>query len=203
MTYVLLDNKKLIMSIDNYPMSWEKFANMSVKGDELFGKASKWSARFRLAKSFKSIDLGDDYSLETVKLYSAITKIFLTYSAFEQYRKVYTITDEEISQLQERCSQQEKVQKIRALDPNNAFCEFLGKYLTANRHKQKMQKIIAEGNIDIIFFAMSARHVFAHGSFAAHSTRLSAKRFEEISQIISDFLLDCMDLDFTDRVDGL
>lgn len=191
------------MSIDNYPISWKKFANMSARGDELLGKVSKWSARFRLAKSFKSVDLGDDYSLDTVNLYSAITKIFLTYSAFEQYRKIYAITDEEISQLQERCSQLTKVQKIRDLDPNNAFCAFLEKYLTANRHKQKMQKIIADGNIDIVFLAMSARHVFAHGSFAAHSTGLSAKRFEEISQIISDFLLDCMDLDFTDRVDGL
>jgi hypothetical protein len=55
-------------------------------------------------------------------------------------------------------------------------------------------------DINVSCLAKCIRHVFAHGILAANSTGLSPKRFDQISQIISDFLLNCMDQDFDQRV---
>ena len=55
-------------------------------------------------------------------------------------------------------------------------------------------------SINISFLAKSIRHVFAHGVLTGNAGGLSAKRFEKIAKLISDFLLACMDDDFERRV---
>ncbi|MGB3536104.1 MAG: hypothetical protein WBA13_21630 [Microcoleaceae cyanobacterium] len=79
------------MSDKNYPKAWPRFCSKNRDSDSIlpedlvnnFGNISRWSARFRVAKSFKGLDLGDTYSgSDTPQLYSAITTIFLVYSAF-------------------------------------------------------------------------------------------------------------------------
>ena len=54
--------------------------------------------------------------------------------------------------------------------------------------------------INISFLAKSIRHVFAHGVLTGNAGGLSAKRFEKISKLISEFLLECMDSNFERRV---
>ena len=78
------------MSNNNYPKAWSRFVVQTRESDNVvaeklisnFAQLARWSARFRLAKSFKALDLGDHYSgSDTPQLYSAITRIFLVYSA--------------------------------------------------------------------------------------------------------------------------
>jgi hypothetical protein len=73
--------------------------------------------------------------------------------------------------------------------------------LTSNTQKQMMRDFINGQDVDISFLAKSSRHIFAHGDLSAHSPNLSVKCVEEVSQIISDFLLNCMDKDFDKRVE--
>lgn len=169
-----------------------------------FSKLARWSARFRLAKSFKALDLGDHYSsLDTPQLYSAITRIFLVYTAFETYCQIIGLKPNEESQvkmLQDSQFQQDTIQIIRGLDPQGNLSKFLLEHLHSRLSKQMMQEFINGKDVNISFLARCTRHIFAHGILAANSAGISANKFHQISQVISDFLLDCMDADFDRRV---
>jgi hypothetical protein len=95
---------------------------------------------------------------------------------------------------------QSVLEEIRNLDPDYKLCQFLENHLSSRTVKEMMQGFIQGENVNVSFLAKSIRHVFAHGVLTANSGGLSAKRFDRISQKLSDFLLDCMDSDFADRI---
>ncbi len=150
------------------------------------------------------MDLGDAYSgSDTPQLYSAITRIFLVYSAFETYCHIFGMNpsrESEVKLLQDSQSQDQVIKTIRDLDPENALSKYLSQHLTGKHLRQMMCDFPASKEFNVSCFARSIRHVFAHGILAANSTGLSPKRFDQVSQIISDFLLSCMDEDFDKRV---
>jgi len=198
------------MSNSNYPKAWSRFnskkrespSDIPVELISNFDKLARWAARFRLAKSLKALDLGDHYAgTNTPRLYSAITRIFLTYSAFETYCKIFSLNQSQVSQLQDEQIQDTIIDSIRKLDPQNTFSSFLEEHLTSNTQKQMMRDFINGQDVDISFLAKSSRHIFAHGELSAHSPNLSVKCVEEVSQIISNFLLNCMDKDFDKRLE--
>lgn len=189
------------MSNSNYPKAWSRFTSQNHTSNDI-DKYARWAARFRLAKSFKGLDLGDHYTdQDTPQRYSAIARIFLTYSAFEEYCSSIGIKTKEsdVRVLEDGQSQRATIQIIRKLDPKNTFPSFLEKHLK-NENKLMMQRFINGQDVNVSFLAKCTRHVFAHGVLAAHSTNLSSKRFEEVSQIIANFLLDCMDQHFDKHV---
>jgi hypothetical protein len=201
------------MANSNYPMAWPRFISQTRKledgtykevvGD--FSQLAKWSARFRLAKSFKSLNLGDDYSgSDTPQLYSAITRIFLVYSAFETYCGIIGLHpshESQVKSLQDSQIQGNILKTIREdLDPGYAIAKVLEEHLTGKNLKQSISDFVAGQDVNVSCLARSIRHVFAHGVLTANSTGISPKRFDQISQLISDFLLDCMDKDFNTRV---
>jgi hypothetical protein len=201
-----------ILSNSNYPKAWSRFASQNRNSDYVvpeelvskFSQLARWSARFRLAKSFKLLDLGDHYSgSDTPQLYSAITRIFLVYSAFETYCRIIGLNPSRESQvkvLQDTQSQKTIINSIRELDPKNSFPSFLEEHLCGPDLKNMMREFIDGKDVNTSFLARCTRHVFAHGVLTANSPNLSAKRFDQVSQVISSFLLDCMDQDFDKRV---
>jgi hypothetical protein len=200
------------VSNKNYPKAWSRFVSQTRELDNAvsqellsnFAQLSRWSARFRFAKSFKGLDLGEHYSSsDTPQLYSAITRIFLVYSAFETYCRIIGLNPSRESQvqvLQDAQSQKLVIQTIRDLDRKNAFPTFLEEHLCSSELKKMMREFTNGQDVNISFLARCTRHVFAHGVLTANSTGLSAKRLTQVSQIISDFLLNCMDQDFDKRV---
>lgn len=199
------------MSNSNYPKAWARFISNSRNKDnkmpkELgnFAQLSRWSARFRLAKSFKALDLGDHYSgLDTPDLYSAITRIFLVYSAFETYCSIIGLNpkyESQVKVLQDSQLQKDVIKSIRELDPKNLFSSFLYEHLSGSNLKEMMSEFTSGQDVNISFLARCTRHIFAHGVLTANSPNLSAKRFNQISRLISDFLLACMEQDFENRV---
>jgi hypothetical protein len=200
------------VSNSNSPKAWSRFIAQARKSDGVvpeelvgdFGQLARWSARFRLAKSFKALDLGDSYSgLDTPQLYSAITRIFLVYSAFETYCCIIGLDPRyewEVKSLQDSQAQEKVIKAIRELDPENAVSKFLAQHLTGKHLKQMICDFKDGQEVNVSCLAKSIRHVFAHGILAATSTGLSPKRFNQVSQLISDFLLNCMDQDFDKRV---
>lgn len=197
---------------DNYPKAWPRFTAHyrhsrhepceRAIGD--FGKLAKWSARFRLAKSFRALDLGDAYAGPDVpQLYSAITRIFLTYSAFETYCLIWGLKPSKESQvrsLQGRDAQNHVILAIRNLDPRSALADYLIHYSRRKSLKQAIHDFKTGNEVSISCLAEGIRHVFAHGVLSASAIGLPARKFDQISQLISEFLLDCMDEDFDRRV---
>ncbi len=199
------------MRNSSYPKAWARYVNQvrTAKATlpEVFftnrKKLPRWSARFRLAKSFKAMDLGDEYApSNTPRLYSSITRIFLVYSAFETYCGIFAqaLGDEaKVKQMQDQRSQHLTIQRVRELDPEYDLPKFLMPHLNP-KLKRTMQGFMDGQAVSVSFLAKCIRHIFAHGILAAHSSGLSARKFEQISQVIADFLLDCMDEDFDQRV---
>ena len=205
------------MSNTNYPRSWKKFVERSRElkdnpavsslSSNNFSTLSQWSARFRFAKSFKGLDLGESYKTEDTPLgYAAIMRIFLVYSAFETYCNVLNCQagDEnqtKVISLQDNVLKGIALSEIRKADPDNKLFIFLASHLNENNTKI-MKKFISEktSDINVSFLAKSIRHVFAHGVLTGNAGGLSAKKFEKISKLISHFLLECMDSDFESRV---
>jgi hypothetical protein len=198
----------------HYPRSWKKFIDRSRElghhpavnlQPSNFSILSQWSARFRFAKSFKGLDLGEAYKTEETPLsYASIMRIFLVYSAFETYCKMLNCQagdENQVKFLQDNALSETTLSEIRKSDPENKLFIFLASHLNSNNSRIMNDFINGEvSNINISFFAKSTRHVFAHGILTGNAGGLSAKRFEKISKLISEFLLECMDNDFEERV---
>lgn len=199
-------------SSQNYPIAWHRFesvrrdqsyiAGCGFTGD--FGQLSRWAARFRLAKSFQGLDLGNEYTHpDTPQLYSAIVRIFLVYSAFGTYCRVIGLNpsnETQVKPLQDAQSQSNIISSIRTHDPQNSLFQFLLQHLNGQRLKQMMSDFIAGEDANVSFLGRCVRHVFAHGVLAATSSKLSVENLDKISIIISNFLLDCMDKDFESKI---
>ena len=202
------------MTNTNYPKAWSRFIiqsrdlkdEVSLECDpqikrfiENFGASSQWSARFRLAKSFQSLNVGDAYAgTDTPDMYSAIIRIFLVYSSFESYCKILGIPcgdESQVALLQNNSSQENVLSEIRKLDPNYQLFQFLALHLHS-RGKLMMKEFISGKNVNISFLAKAIRHIFSHGILTANPGNLSPKKIDEISQKLSKFLLDCMDNHF-------
>ena len=198
----------------HYPRSWKKFIERSRESRQNptvnlltsnFPILSQWSARFRFAKSFKGLDLGEAYKTEDTPLgYASIMRIFLVYSAFETYCKALDCQagdENQVKLLQNHVLRKTTLLEIRKLDSDNKLFIFLASHLNENNTKI-MKKFISEktSDINVSFLAKSIRHVFAHGVLTGNAGGLSAKKFEKISKLISHFLLECMDSDFESRV---
>jgi hypothetical protein len=189
------------VSNSNYPKAWSRFTSQNRTSNNI-AKYARWSARFRLAKSFKGLDLGDHYIGEdTPQRYSAIARIFFAYSAFEEYCSSIGIEtkEDDVRVLEDEESQRSAIQIIRKLDPKNIFAGFLEEHLK-HGNKLMMQRFLNGQDVNVSFLAKSTRHVFAHGALAAHSMDISSECFEKISQIIANFLLNCMDQHFDKNV---
>jgi hypothetical protein len=198
----------------HYPRSWKKFMERSreLKQNTTvnlltsnFPILSQWSARFRFAKSFKGLDLGEAYKTEDTPLgYVSIMRVFLVYSAFETYCKALNCqcgNEDQVRFLQENSLREKTLLEIQKLDSGNKLLTFLASHLNRNNSQIMNNFINGEvASISISFLAKSIRHVFAHGVLTGNAGGLSAKRFEKISKLISEFLLECMDSDFESRV---
>ena len=205
------------MTNTNYPKAWSRFIVqsralkdvVSLEDDlqikkfiDNFGSSSRWSARFRLAKSFQSLNVGDAYAgTDTPDMYSAIIRIFLVYSSFESYCKILNVPcgdEKQVAFLQDNLSQENILCEIRKSDPKYQLFEFLASHLRSGG-KSMMEEFIAGKNVNISFLAKAVRHVFSHGVLTSNPGNLPPKKINEISEKISEFLLDCMD-DHFDRL---
>ena len=178
----------------HYPRSWKKFMERSreLKQNTTvnlltsnFPILSQWSARFRFAKSFKGLDLGEAYKTEDTPLgYVSIMRVFLVYSAFETYCKALNCqcgNEDQVRFLQENSLREKTLSEIRKLDSGNKLLTFLVSHLNRNNSQIMNNFINGEvASINISFLAKSIRHVFAHGVLTGNAGGLSAKRFEKL-----------------------
>lgn len=196
----------------SHPTSWEQFTSEYRSEESLsqtgfsgsFASLSRWCARYRLAKSFKALDLGDEYkSAETCDLYSAIVRVFLTYSAFESYIKAIGLNpsrESVVKDLQDKQGQKIHISAIRKIDPEYDLFIFLAAHLDSKKLRDMLTDFTEGAQANVSLIARCIRHVFAHGILSANSAGLSAEKFNELARVVCDFLLDVMDRDFTEKL---
>lgn len=165
---------------------------------------NRFSARYRLAKSFNGINLLR-YDKLTMDTYSAIMRIFLAYNAFELFLKVmpkkdldkdnnlYLLLNESFKN---KDSEIKKIaNKIIAFGDENgilsAIEDKLKEGITPANLKRLQFFLSGKGDYykHVLISAEIIRHNFAHGHLTANIKNHSRKKTIQLSKLIVDNLL--------------
>lgn len=158
--------------------------------------------RYRMAVCFKGVKL-DGFGPETEKGYSALTRIFLSYSVFERYTALAGIWQpykpffrhvpaRELSGL---------AKTIKRNDPERKLFDFLRQLLKEDLHKQSLERFQAGETWQTIYYASALRHMYVHGHLTASPQGLPAENIAMICNEISRSLLHWIKCDFQRRLE--
>jgi hypothetical protein len=153
------------------------------------------SARIKLAMAFKKLDL-EGYKQDTEEAYAALFKVFLTYSAFEQFLGIY---DVEFYNLDQQFPDHDYLnisQEIRNKDKQGKFFDFIDEQLDSQRLKTRVSNFRTGTNFNPANVAAAVRHVFAHGKLTPNANKSNPKVTISICNILVNFLLNFMDVEF-------
>lgn len=157
------------------------------------GKAEVYRcyARLRLARSYKGLSL-EGYTAPTVEAYSELMRVFLVFSAFEQFLKLYKLRFFELEQLATATDSGAVAITIRNADKKSLFISFLCRHTHADLRK-RLELFISGASHNPAIVAAAVRHVFAHGILAPHSGRIAPRTTTSVCQLLSEWMLDYID----------
>ena len=189
-----------------YPKEWSEYTKSVIHvypSDFGFtdnqGDINRFAARFRAANQFKGIIL-EGYGEDTTDGYSALCQVMFTWSAFETFEKIAKLNRKDLGKELELFGAIEVLDKIRAIDKKNRFYKFI--YDKVNfTHKKELDNYFNQDSCNIVYLASAIRHIFAHGWLSPHANQADPKAVNQICHILSQFLLDFMDREFSMRVD--
>ena len=157
--------------------------------------------RYRMAVCFKGVKL-EGFSAETEKGYSALTRIFLTYSVFERYTALAgiwqpykpffrNVAPRELTALADI---------IKRNDPRRKLFDFLRQLLKEDLHKQSLDRFQAGETWQTIYYASALRHMYVHGHLTASPQGVPADNIAMICNEVSRSLLHWIKTDFDRRL---
>lgn len=189
-----------------YPKRWSEYTNSVTHVSPIDfgfidsqGDINRFAARFRAANKFKGIVL-EGYSADTVDGYSALCQVMFAWSAFETFEKIIGLNRQEMGKELESCRAIEILNRIRAIDTENRFYKFIYDRVN-NKHKSELDNYFNEDPCNIAYLASAIRHIFAHGWLSPHANQANPEAVTQICNILSQFLLDFMDKEFSKRVE--
>jgi hypothetical protein len=182
--------------------AWSKLVKSNIDGLETVS-INRFVARYRLAKSFKSMEF-EGYKDVTVSAYNAIFQLFLSYSALD-------ILFKGIKKNKHIAKYKKTIYAIKVKDAdlanrlkkNEAFMKILTDNIFDETTKIELNKFCDEPTrINMMGIARGCRHLTAHGEMsAAGSTALNKKNATDL-KILSDLVLAAADNAFTEFVDS-
>jgi hypothetical protein len=161
------------------------------------GDLNRFASRYRLARSFQSINLAD-YNQSTVNGYVALFRVFLVWSAFEMFLPVVGCTQDASEPLIAPYDPESVAAKIVALDPTKRFYRFI--YKRANdKHKAHVKACFSGASFNLTYLASAIRHIFAHGFLTPSAGEADPDAVCSICSVLCDFLFQVMDTEFERR----
>jgi hypothetical protein len=189
-----------------HPPGWKCFCGLRKAGHSVAAlgfpceaaSINRFGSRYRLARAFKSVEL-DYYAPKTAEGYSALFRLFLTWSAFEQFLVVIAKEQKELDGLMSEYDAIALLSAVRKADTNDAFCEFLhGKVNKSHRERLDDYK---NGTLrNPTYFASAVRHIFAHGHLGAYADAARPAQIRRVSNLLCDFLITVMDGEFSRHI---
>ncbi len=183
--------------------AWSKIVKSNIDGLETVS-INRFVARYRLAKSFKSIEF-EGYKDVTVSAYNTIFQLFLSYSALD-------ILFKGIKQNKHIAKYKKTIYAIKVKDAdladrlkkNKAFMKMLTDNILDETTKIELNRFCVEPTkINMMGIARGCRHLTAHGEMsAAGSTALNKKNAADL-KMLSDLVLIAADNSFTEFVEAL
>ncbi len=159
------------------------------------------AARYRVARSFGGVVL-ERFAVPTAEGYSALFRLFLAWTAFEQYYKALGLTSQTRDAWFAKYAPEDADTRIRSMDPNN--CLF---HLVLNKTRRDVEANVAayvkRQPYGLTYLAAAVRHVFAHGILTPHANKASPIDVANLTNYLATLLLDAMALDFEARVASL
>lgn len=157
--------------------------------------------RYRLALRFDGVKL-QGFGSETQKGYSALTRIFLAYSAFERYAELggifhpfrkffHHVPRREMSALAET---------IKRHDPERKLFDFLRRLLVEEKHRTSLDRFQAGDVWQVVYYASALRHMYVHGHLTAFAQGCSSEQISMICNEIARRLLYWIKCDFDRRL---
>lgn len=169
-----------------------------------FKDVVRFASRYRVANSFKGVDL-EGFSEKTIHGYNALFKLFLSWSAFEQWLKLVGLTNSDFKtkKLFDLYGASSLCEAIKEYDKGDAFYSFLLENVTKGKHREEIRKYLQGRDMNGSYLASAIRHIFAHGLLTPHARKAQPHNVAKICDEISTFLLGIMDSEFTKSVEGV
>jgi len=192
---------------ESYPTGWKVFDDHAlVPGPDFMGLApdagdvNRFGARFRLAKSFRGLNL-EGYSSNTASGYDALTRVLLTWSAFEQFQHALVLAPNQLGPIMAHYGSANLQKEIRKLDVGDRFYGFI--YNRVNpAHKAELDNYFKADPCNVAYLASSIRHIFAHGNLTPNAAQAEPAVVVEICNRLSEFLLNVMAAEFGKLMDA-
>ncbi len=160
----------------------------------------RFANRYRMAARFQGLSL-EGFEEETEAGYSALTRVFLTWSVFERYSELVGDPSpyKQLLSLVPRISFAELADHIERHDPERRLFDFLYEQsLEQNRHF--LDRYRNGDRRGVVFYAAAIRHIYVHGHLTAHPNRCEAASVQAICHRLADFILSLVRDDFIRRL---
>lgn len=165
------------------------------------GHVNRFRARYRVAKALVRIEL-DDFHPDTEDGYTAITRLFLTYSAFEHFLNALKIKQKKADTLLAKYSVPDWVIELRMADAGDLFFRFIISHVDA-RHKRHIGEYLVGKPFNYIYLISAVRHTFAHGILTPGAGGCAPGQAAAVCTILTRSLMTVMDAEFSNRMVAL
>lgn len=126
-------------------------------------------------------------------------KFFLTHSALERFIEIYSRNLDALEPLLIDYGSEQILQEIFKKDQQGLLFDFIYQRVN-NKVKSKLMNCRHFQSANVAYISAGIRHIFAHGYLCAYSNRISPKNVYYICRLISDFLINFMDSEFTKTI---
>lgn len=163
--------------------------------------------RFRLANSFQAISAkGYSEDSDTISGYSALFRVYLTYSAFELFMEICSLTLKPAAALCARHDSSEALERIRAVKKSAEFFSAIKKRLAPDKNPDlhtEIDNFLNDQDASPLSLARSIRHIFAHGYLTSYSGEgVTPAQVIKICNHLAEFMIKVMNAEFGKRVIG-
>ena len=163
------------------------------------GDLNRFSSRYRLAKSFRRIEL-ETYTSQTVDGYAALFHVFLTYSAFEQFMDCCGLNLNGMEPCLKSYNATACEAALRKVVNFDQFLRAVLTHLDRETHRKQFETFLAGKPCNVLYLAAGIRHIFAHGRLTPNSGAGYTAPAQEVSKLLVILLFRVMDGEFTTRL---
>ena len=163
------------------------------------GDLNRLASRYRLAKSFRGINL-EAYSHETAAGYSSIFETFLAYSALDQYLDCASLKLSALKQSLELYDRSTVDAAIRTISGHSEFLRSVYGHLDREHQRQQFDDFLSGKEMNTLFLAAGVRHIFAHGKLTPSAGAGDSTVASSVCRHLTDFTLRVLEGEFYKRL---
>lgn len=189
-----------------HPPKWEVFdEHASFMGAKAFdfsasvGDVNRFAARYRLARSLRSLNL-EGYSSSIAAGYTSLFRLLLVWSSFEFFLKVIGIDKKSASRILNEEERAALVAAVRAADPDYRIVGFVRQKTTNRTYVEQLDQCMANKPFDPLCLVPSIRHLFAHGELASSSGAGESQAMTLLCDKLTDAIFLVIDREFERRM---